>query len=273
MEGDVRTLERRLHALKRRGANVLLVGVPEVDAACGRLLGSDDEDRRRLFVLGDGATTTPASRADQWGRDPMSVGVVEVPSEGTRSAAASRPIGDGGPAPDGPDEGVDDAPDRSDAAGSDAAPDAPRGPVEPVGPATGPANASVPWARESETPWYSRTEPGDLTAAARHVHVHLSRFEVADPEPSEVRVCLDPLDGLAAGADPAAVRRFLQVVTDRVRMSRGMAHYHLPAAADGFREDVTSLFDATVETQSIDGDPYQRWTLHSEELKTDWLPL
>jgi hypothetical protein len=258
MKGDVRTLERRLHALKRRGANVLLVGSPAVDTACSRLLGSNGEDRRRLFVLGEGSTATPTERADQWNRDPTKVGVVQVPSDGTRSAATSRPIGDGGPVgPPGPDGGDD----------ADSAP------VEPVGPATGASDAPVPWARDSSDPWYSRTPPGDLSAAARHAHVHLSRFEVSDPKPSEIRVCFDPLDGLAADGDAGELRRFLEVMTNRVRMARGMGHYHLSPAADAFREEVAPMFDATVETQRIDETPHQRWTLHSEDVTTDWLPL
>ncbi|MFC6726068.1 hypothetical protein ACFQE1_17200, partial [Halobium palmae] len=149
-------------------------------------------------------------------------------------------------------------------------------PVEPVGPAA--SGAEVPWARDSDRPWYSRTAPYDLSTAARHVHVHLSRFETSDPEPSEIRVCLDPLDELASVTDGAAFRRFVEVVTNRVRMARGMGHYHLSAGVDdGIPDDVASLFDATVETRTVESDDgvetHQRWTLHADDVVTDWLPL
>jgi hypothetical protein len=285
MEGDVRTLERRLHALKRHGANVLLVGASGVDEACSRLLGSDDADRRRLFVLGDGASATPEERGARAEYDPEHVGVVDVPFGGTRGAATDRTVGGGGPegpdGPDGPDgpatpDGPDDPSgyEDHDGPGEPGADDRSE-PVEPVGPAADPSGGPVPWARESDDPWYSRTAPSDLSAAARHAHVHLSRFETADPEPSEIRVCLDPLCGFAAGPERADLRRFLEVLTNRVRMARGMGHYHLSATADDdLREAIEPLFDATVETRVTDaGDVHQRWTLHADDVTTDWLPL
>jgi hypothetical protein len=277
MEGDVRTLERRLQALKRHGANVLLVGASGIDEACSRLLGSDDADRRRLFVLGDGASATPEQRGASWGYDPDRVGVVDVPFGGTRGTVTDWTVGDGGR--DGPDS--PDGPATPDSPGEPSGSEDPGGqaeavePVEPVGPDSGPSDGPVPWARESDDPWYSRTGPSDLSAAARHAHVHLSRFETSDPEPSEIRVCLDPLCGFAAESEPADLRRFLEVLTNRVRMARGMGHYHLSATeSDGLREDIEPLFDATVKTRVTEaGSVHQRWTLHADDLTTDWLPL
>lgn len=249
-----------MRTLKRRGANVLVVGTAGSDAACSRLLGDSEARRRRLFVLGDGAGRDPEACADLGGRDPERVGVVEVPTGGTRSTAASGAVEDGGPV--GPSDRFD----------SDA-------PIEPVGPAASGSDDSVPWMRagESDEPWRSRTAPCDLSAAARHVHVHLSRFEATGPEPSEIRLCLDPLDEFAAVTDGPAFRRFVEVVTNRLRTARGMGHYHLSAGADELIEDVRPMFDATVETRTVDAgdgvEAHQRWTLHADGLTTDWLPL
>ncbi|WP_101295647.1 DUF7504 family protein [Halegenticoccus soli] len=242
MDGDAAALERELRALKRRGAHILLLDGPAETAACDRLLGDEDRTRRHLFVSTSGCRVDRAGERTR-DRDPRRFGFVDVGGGGTRSAVEPSSL-DPGEVPRPPE------------------------PVEPIGPVAGARDR-----RAAE--WYSRTAPTDgLPEIARHVHVHLSRFEAEAPSPGEIRVCFDSLDPYVEGVDPAYLRRFLRVVTARTRSASAMAHYHLSKTADDrVRETLPPLFDATVETRVAADGPRQRWTLREPGLRTNWLPL
>jgi hypothetical protein len=95
-----------------------------------------------------------------------------------------------------------------------------------------------------------------------------------DFEPSELRLCFDSLTPLVAEHDATDVRRFLDVVTSRVRSCDGMAHYHLAAdRRDDAVRDLMPLFEAVVELRVEDGVTEQRWHVTDHGVVTDWLPL
>ena len=235
MEGNPTALERQLQSLKRRGSNLLVLADPAADRACQRLLGSNAELRRRLLV------TTHGNEVVSGSRDPATFGLCEVAGSGTRTTLA------------------DTAETESLAEGV----------VEP--------GQSVPTTAEFDAApdWFSRT-PTDpsLATVARHLHSHLSRFEAADPDAGEIRVCFDSLDPLVDDVSPARLARFLRVVTARIKVANAIGHFHLAGSVDDeIREKLEPLFDATIETRPGPTGPQQRWTLHRTGLQTDWLQL
>jgi hypothetical protein len=242
MEGDVAAFSTKLETLKRRGVSLLVLSDPgSSPEICDHLLGDDTEVRRRLFVSA-GRGDSPAERPVP---DPSRLGVVEATGDPTRSSNESvvRPT---------PNETV------LDATGDLPIPDRP-GPI-------GPAESAV---------WYSRLATlDDLPGMARHVHRHLKRFEVYDPDPSEIRLCFDSLDPFVDTVDHRDLFRFLHVLTNRLRAADAMGHFHLSAAADPVTiRTFRPLFDATVEVRATIDGPQQRWTLRDTGIQTDWLPL
>jgi hypothetical protein len=243
MQGDVGTFGAELEELKRSGANLLVLSDPGSSATiCDHLLGDDAELRRRLFVSA-GSGDTPARRSVS---DPSRLGVVEVTGGSARSSSRGS-VPQSGPTETG-----------REATGSPSIPDRPG----PVGP-------------NESAAWYSRPAGlDDLPGIARHVHQHLRRFETYDPEPSEIRVCVDSLDPLVDRAEQEALLRFLHVLTNRLRAADAMSHVHLSAAADAaLVRTVHPLFDAIVEVRTTMEGPHQRWTLGAADFRTDWLPL
>jgi hypothetical protein len=242
MEGDVAAFSTELETLKQHGVSLLVLSDPgSSPAICDHLLGDDTEVRRRLFVSA-GRGDTPGDRSAP---DSSRLGVVEVTGDPTRSSsdAVARPT----PNETGRDPTADlPIPDRP----------------GPVGP-------------DESAAWYSRlTTLEDLPGLARHVNRHLRRFEAADPDPSEIRLCFDSLDPFVDTVDQRDLFRFLHVVTNRLRAADAMAHFHLSAAADAVTvRTLRPLFDATVEVRATVDGPQQRWTLRDAGLRTDWLPL
>jgi hypothetical protein len=95
-----------------------------------------------------------------------------------------------------------------------------------------------------------------------------------DPDPGEVRVCVDSLSPLLEGYDEGVVFRFLHVLTGRVRQAKGLAHFHLPVQADAREARLLApLFDAVVEVRMADGLAEQRWRLRDGDVETDWLAV
>lgn len=237
MEGDPAALERELQALKRRGSNLLVLTDPGTDRVCQRLLGSDSQLRRRLRVKthGDEVISDDPNAAQ--------FGLVEVPGNGTRTTLA----------------------------------DAPEGhlPSEPTA-IVDPQASSGPSPDAAEHPdWFSRT-PADpsLVIVARHLHEHLGRFEAYDPEPGEVRLCFDSLDPFVDDVGVTRLTRFLRVVTNRMKTTKAIGHFHLSATvSEETRTALEPVFDATIETRAGASGPQQRWTLHRTGLRTDWLQL
>lgn len=245
MDGDVETLQAHLEALKRRGANVLLLDGPASGDVCDRLLGADDQLRRRLFVAVGRSAPEPGID------DPDSTrfGVIERAGEETRGVAASG-SGSGGQSA------------LSEYSGS----------IDPVGPANGRDDYRT--ADRGRVAWYSRLDADDsLPTLAWHVNVHLSRFESADPVPGEIRVCFDSLDALDGTASTEDLFRSLHLVTHRIRAAGGIGHFHV-SPGEGFRRArFIPLFDAVIETRPGEDGPLQRWTFPEEEVRTDWLPI
>ncbi|GAD51725.1 hypotheical conserved protein [Halarchaeum acidiphilum MH1-52-1] len=90
---DSAAFSRELATLKRRGCTVLVVDDPGrgTSAACERLLGGDDLDRRHVFLTTAAPVDDLLARrsADPHGRDPATLGVVDATSATpTRSAVA-----------------------------------------------------------------------------------------------------------------------------------------------------------------------------------------
>lgn len=243
MEGDVERLESHLQSLKRRGANVLVLTDPSetsTSAVCHQLLGSESMVRRRLLVR-----TRDESPVDA-DVDPTRFGLVDVSGTTTRTTLTES--AESGAFFDATD-GVDGV-----------------GPIEPQAPHTSAATEGVP-------NWFSRLEPdASLPALARHVHDHLTRFETTPPKPGEIRVCFDSLDTFVDDTPPQHLRRFLHVVTTRIRAAGAIGHFHLSASNPETRPvTVDGLFDATVETRATSTGTQQRWTLHEPGIQTDWL--
>lgn len=92
--------------------------------------------------------------------------------------------------------------------------------------------------------------------------------------PGELRICVDSLGPLVDANDHRTVTRFLSTVTNRVRATGGMAHYHLAVDADDpLIDDLASLFDAIVDLRVRAGRPQQRWALPDRGIESDWLAL
>ena len=92
-------------------------------------------------------------------------------------------------------------------------------------------------------------------------------------DPSELRVCMDPLVALFRDHDAERVFRLLHITTSGVEHVNGMGHYHL--ALDRDHEAVSllePLFDAVVELRSDEDGHEQRWHLRDQG-STDWIPI
>lgn len=114
----------------------------------------------------------------------------------------------------------------------------------------------------------------DPTAIALAVHRHLEGFESADPDAGEVRLCFDSLDPLVETLETPVLFRFLHTVTNRIRGTDGLGHFHLTDCADDRTvETLRPLFDGTVEQRSTPEGPAQRWTFREADLETDWIPV
>lgn len=124
---------------------------------------------------------------------------------------------------------------------------------------------------------HRRTVPGgDIGALERAA---LEEFEsmaaaTGEPEPGELRVCVDSLRPLFVEHADDRVRAFVGELGDRVSAAKGMAHFHLPAGSDDRHLEVlTPVVDAVVEVATVDGDPRQRWHVLDGTVDSGWLPL
>lgn len=127
----------------------------------------------------------------------------------------------------------------------------------------------------SEVP-HEVVDEGKLSAVAWAVADEVQTFSrLGDGlSPGELRVCVDTLGPVVESHDDREVRRFLSTVTNRIRSTGGMAHYHLPAERDApVVEDLTPMFDAIVELRQHGATPQQRWDVPDFGIETGWLPL
>jgi hypothetical protein len=117
-------------------------------------------------------------------------------------------------------------------------------------------------------------DPTDLTTLSRHVHEHLVRFESDEPDPGDVRLCFDSLDPVVDAVEKPRLEEFLRVLTTRVTLARGLAHYHLSVtAAKQVPDTIAPIFDGVIERRQTPDGPRQRWTLRKSGVQTDWIPI
>lgn len=92
-----------------------------------------------------------------------------------------------------------------------------------------------------------------------------------DPEPGEVRICVDDASDLLAAHGEEATFAFLHVLGASIRDVSGMGHVHLPIERDADVVSVlTPVFDAVIEVRS---GPEHRWFLRDAGVRTEWLPI
>lgn len=234
---------RTLADLKRRGSSLLVLG-PRAPflrrAASRRLLGDGAaETRRRLFVLTDGAATTPEVAVGP--ATPETTRVVEWSNAvTTRSAATAGDPIDGFAPPGGPPA------------------------TERVG------DAAADYPRRS-------ARDGRLGSLAAVVGDEIDALErqATSFDPGELRICVDSLDPMLATNEVGEVRRLVGAVARRVRSVSGMAHYHLSAErSDAVVERLEPSFDAVIELRfGADDDPQHRWTFPGRDVESEWLEL
>lgn len=95
-----------------------------------------------------------------------------------------------------------------------------------------------------------------------------------DPEPAEMRLCVDSLRPLLVHHPEGEVRRFVDRLSDRVAADDGMGHFHLPAGSeDRYVSLLTPVVDAVVEVRVRGGEPQQRWHVFEGAVDSGWLPL
>jgi hypothetical protein len=112
----------------------------------------------------------------------------------------------------------------------------------------------------------------DISTLEREMADAIDAFAVADGglSPSELRVCVDSLQPLVDRYGIAGVEQFLATVTERIRETNGMGHFHFPIDLDC--ETVTELsplFDVIIEVQP----GKHRWHLLADDILTEWLPM
>lgn len=89
-----------------------------------------------------------------------------------------------------------------------------------------------------------------------------------------IRLCFDSLSPILEDHDREEVVRFLHALTNRVRASSAMAHYHLPVERDSeVVRDVENSFDAVIQLRLTNGVPEQRWHILQEDLDSGWLQI
>jgi hypothetical protein len=133
----------------------------------------------------------------------------------------------------------------------------------------------------------SASSPGDVASESRSgvVGVGSTLAAAGDAFEAELaaldtaagqgpRVCVDSVLPLVETAGEEQAFRFLHLVTSRVRRLGGTCHLHLPLAAEGeTARTFAALVDATVELRLTGDRPEQRWHIHAEGLRSDWLSL
>jgi hypothetical protein len=253
------SLARTLRTLKRRGSNLLVVGLTSDEGygrICRRMLGDDTAGpRRRLLVVtgADPEAVTDRARRTQ-----------RLPPETTRHVryvTTARSASGGPPAEGSPD---DDTPD--DEVSTD----------EPATGGTRNDEAAGADGKAGRLPDGRRIESGQLTDLGDAIEAEIGAIEAEADElaPAELRVCLDSVTPLLDAHDREAVLGFLDRVTTRVADARGMGHVHLPVARDWEAvADLENPFDAVVELRVEQGRTQQRWHLRDADVTSDWFGL
>lgn len=116
----------------------------------------------------------------------------------------------------------------------------------------------------------------DLEGLATAIYDAISAIEAdaGDLEPSELRMAFDSLSPLLHLHGDRAMFRLLHLLNHTLRKRRAMGHFHLPIDPDTETARLLApLFDVLVELRQTNGRVKQRWEVHDEGLKTDWLDL
>lgn len=98
--------------------------------------------------------------------------------------------------------------------------------------------------------------------------------ETRNPDPGELRLCVDSLRPLLVRNSGERVRRFVDAVGTHVARSNGMGHFHLPTRSnDRYVSLLTPVVDAVVQVRIHDGVPQQRWHVFDGAVDSGWLSL
>lgn len=98
--------------------------------------------------------------------------------------------------------------------------------------------------------------------------------ECDDPEPAELRLCVDSLRPLLVEHGDERVKRFVDQLASRVSRADAMGHFHLPTtSSDKYVTMLTPEVDAVVEVRTKGGQPEQRWHVFDGAVDSGWLPL
>jgi hypothetical protein len=120
---------------------------------------------------------------------------------------------------------------------------------------------------------WGRSDLDDLQSALCNA-ITTAKIAESGFDPAELRVSLFTLSYLVNQHEPAAVERFVGAVSDHVRGTSGMAHYHLPLPDDSKTvRRLSPLFDARIELRETNGRPEQRWHFPECEEPTAWVAL
>lgn len=120
------------------------------------------------------------------------------------------------------------------------------------------------------------TVAGDIDPLERQSIEEFAALEAdcEDPDPAELRLCVDSLRPLLVEHSAERVSRFVDELATRVSLADGMGHFHLPAASsDKYVTMLSSVVDAVVEVRTRDGAAEQRWHVFDGAVDSGWLPL
>ncbi|QDX40969.1 hypothetical protein [Salarchaeum sp. JOR-1] len=136
-------------------------------------------------------------------------------------------------------------------------------------------NARTAVASASVTPPVTPHEhvpAGDANALGRAVLDRIDAFDGAF-EPGELRLGVDTLQPLLDTAGEFQTFRTVDLLSERVRRERGMAHFRLPQPRENRHVRLLEpLFDAVVELRVTDS-VEQRWSLRDENVVSEWVSL
>lgn len=117
----------------------------------------------------------------------------------------------------------------------------------------------------------------DLDSLSTRISAEIASLERIDGGfgPGELRVSVDSLAPLLAATDERRVRSFLEAVTSRVRIARGMGHYFLPVEYGSATERaLRDRFDAVLEHRvTNDGAALERWHVPERDLTSRWVEI
>lgn len=242
---------RILRTLKRRGSNLLVVGITPDEGygrVCERMLGDDTAGpRRRLLVVTGADSTGVAERARHAQRPPAGTARYITYAASARSAADEQ-VRQDGTASARAENGDESESGEEDGRGNE-----------------GDGEAVLPESRHVET--------GRLADLGDAIVAEIDAIE-AESEglvPAELRLCLDSLTPLLDAHDRDALVQFLDRVTTRVKAAHGMGHVHLPVARDWDAiDELEEPFDAVVELRVERGRTQQRWHLQGAGVTSEW---